>query len=189
MPLGPTVHVVTHPEVVVEARVPVPDWGLSPVGRERLARLVRMPWVASAAGVASSTERKAVQTAEAVAAVRALPVLVDAGLGENDRSATGFLPPEEFERVADAFFAEPGVSVRGWETAHDAQARVVAAVERVLDAVPGEVVVVTHGGVGTLLLCHLLGVPVSRTLDQPGQGSHFAFDRATRRVLHGWQRV
>lgn len=36
---------------------------------------------------------------------------------ENDRSSTGFLPPEEFEVVADAFFAQPGVSVRGWETA------------------------------------------------------------------------
>ena len=32
----------------------------------------------------------------------------------------------------------------------------------------GPIVVVSHGGVGTLLLCHLKGVPISRTEEQPG---------------------
>ena len=49
------------------------------------------------------------------------------GIGENDRSATGFLPREEFWATADLFFAHPTESIRGWERAIDAQARIVAA--------------------------------------------------------------
>ena len=42
------------------------------------------------------------------------------GIGENDRSATGFVPAEEFEALADTFFADPHTSIRGWERAIDA---------------------------------------------------------------------
>ena len=59
---------------------------------------------------------------------------------------------------------------------------VVAAVGRAVAAADGDLVVVSHGGVGSLLLCHLLGVPVDRRYDQPGQDSWFRFDRGTRRV-------
>ena len=31
-----TVYFVTHPEVVVDPQIPVPDWGLSPVGWKRI---------------------------------------------------------------------------------------------------------------------------------------------------------
>jgi broad specificity phosphatase PhoE len=176
------VYVVSHPEVHVDAATPVPEWGLSAQGRERLERLLVMPWVCSAAFVASSTERKALETAEAAAEISGCVVLLEADLGENDRSATGFVPPEEFERLADAFFADPECSVRGWESAADAQRRIVGAVDRVVQQAlatgvgqaaddAGSVVIATHGGVGTLLLCALLGVPIDRRLDQDGQGS------------------
>lgn len=183
------VFVVTHPEVAVDPSVPVPDWGLSDAGRVRLTRLLAQPWVAGLSRVGSSTERKAVQTAEALAVACGLPVRSDPALGENDRSATGYLPPAEFEAVADAFFARPDESVRGWEPAHAAQRRVVAAVDRAWAGAAGDVAVVTHGGVGTLLLCSLVGVLVDRRHDQPGQGSWYRFDPATRTVVHGWQRL
>ncbi len=106
-----------------------------------------------------------------------------------DRSATGYLPPAEFEAVADGFSARPHDSVRGWERAVDAQRRVVAAVERAVAAADGDLVVVSHGGVGALLLCHLLGVPIDRRYDQPGQGSWFRFDPGTGHVPHAWRRL
>ncbi|SDE98434.1 Broad specificity phosphatase PhoE [Blastococcus fimeti] len=180
---------MTHAEVAVDPSVPVPDWGLSPAGRSRLAHLVELPWVHDLTGVVSSTERKAVETAEVLANAAGVPLTTDEALGENDRSATGYLPPEEFEAVADAFFARPGESVRGWERAVDAQHRIVTAVDRVAAAAEGDVAVVAHGGVGALLLCSLLGVPIDRRYDQPGQGSWFGFDAATRRVAHGWRRI
>ena len=183
------VYFVTHPEVAVDPEVPVPDWPLSAAGRARLVHLLAEPWVAGLTAVACSAERKARETADALARAAAVPVGVDAALGENDRSATGYLPPAEFEAVADEFFARPDESVRGWERAVDAQARIETAVGRAVSAATGDLAVVAHGGVGALLLCALLGVPIDRRYDQPGQGSYFRFDAATREVVHPWRRL
>ncbi|UFN46830.1 histidine phosphatase family protein [Roseomonas sp. OT10] len=146
-----------------------------------------LPELAGIASVWASTETKAIEGAGLLAGALGLGVGVHPGLGENDRSATGYLPREEFEQVADAFFARPHDSVRGWERAADAQARVLAAVEAVLAAAPpGDVAIVAHGGVGALLLAALSGRPISRGLDQPGQGCRYAFGRADRALRHGW---
>lgn len=103
--------------------------------------------------------------------------------------ATAFLDTDVFEASANDFLAEPRRSIDGWETAVAARARIVAAVDHVLaESPPGDVTIVAHGGVGTLLQCALRGVPISRALDQPSQGDWSAFERANRRMLHGWRR-
>ena len=108
---------------------------------------------------------------------------------ENDRSATGFLPPGEFEAVAKEFFARPSVRVRGWESAAEAQARIVREVETVLEGnLAGDMLVVGHGAVGTLLFCHYANLAISRVHDQPPGGGHFfTFPKEPRRVLHPWR--
>jgi broad specificity phosphatase PhoE len=185
-----TVSFITHPDVVIDPAIPVPDWPLSDRGRKRLGELLRQPWVASIGAIWCSTERKAREAAAILAEARALPVTERHDLGENDRSATGYLPRSEFEAVADAFFASPATSVRGWERAVDAQRRIVGAVNALLAETPAEcdVAVVSHGAVGALLMCHLGGMPISRLADQPadGGGNFFRFDRATGRLLAGW---
>ncbi|NYD24716.1 histidine phosphatase family protein [Kineococcus aurantiacus] len=118
------VHVVSHPEVLADPTVPVPQWGPAPAGYEQLQRSLVVPWVRSASFVASRAEREALQTAQAVAEVSRCAVHVEEELGENDRSATGFVPPQQFEALVDAFFAEPEDSVCGGETAADAQRRI-----------------------------------------------------------------
>jgi broad specificity phosphatase PhoE len=49
--------------------------------------------------------------------------------------------------------------------------------------------IVAHGGVGTLLLCKLLGEPIDRRRDQPFQGHVFAFQRESGRVLFPWRPI
>ena len=188
------VHFITHPDVEIDPAVPVPDWKLSARGRARMTAALSTPWVAAIASIHCSTERKATDGAEILAGHLALGFTPHAGLGENDRSATGFLPRAEFEATADLFFAHPIRSIRGWERAADAQARVAAAVDRVLTLPrpPGDVAIVAHGGVGALLLCHLLGEPISRARDQPGTaagGFRFTFEAASRRVVQSWERI
>jgi hypothetical protein len=51
--------------------------------------------------------------AEIIAACLDLAIEIRPVMRENDRAATGFLPPAEFEVTADAFFARPRESVRG----------------------------------------------------------------------------
>jgi broad specificity phosphatase PhoE len=139
----------------------------------------------------SSDERKAVESAQAIADALDVDLEVRAQMHENDRSSTGFLPPDAFEKMADAFFASPDRSVRGWERAVDAQLRIVGEIEHVLmRKIAGDVLFVGHGAVGTLAYCHYSGNPISRTFDQPaGGGSFFTFLKESRRVRHGWRRI
>ena len=189
----PVLHFITHPEVLIDPSVPVPDWPLSSKGIKRMMVAVEQPWMHELSSVFSSAERKAIEAARIVRDKFGLSPIVIAELGENDRSATGYLPKAEFEATADLFFARPEESVRGWERAADAQRRIVAAVERVITDAPGggDVAVIAHGGVGALLLCHLKGVPISRTEDQPGAsgGCVFSFDIATKKLLSGWRPI
>ncbi|MDX6752047.1 histidine phosphatase family protein [Geminicoccaceae bacterium 1502E] len=187
----PAILLITHPEVVIDPAVPVPDWPLSPLGRARTALFAVEPALAGVTRIVSSAERKARDTAAILAQALGLTAEVEPALHENDRSATGFLPPDEFERVADAFFARPEESVRGWERAVDAQARVVEAVRRIDRGTPpgGSLAVVAHGGVGALLMAHAMAAPVSRRLDQPGAGggNWFLLERGSLALRAGWQ--
>lgn len=185
-----TVFLITHPEVVIDPGVPVPRWHLSERGIARMRLFAAAPEVEGLRAIWASHETKAIEGAGILAARFGLAVGVHPGLGENDRSATGYLPRDEFQGVADLFFARPHESVRGWERAVDAQARVAGAVDAALAASPpGDIGIVAHGGVGTLLLCLYRGIPISRAEDQPSEGHVWTFDRETRAVLSGWRPI
>ncbi|WP_376099955.1 histidine phosphatase family protein [Roseomonas sp. CCTCC AB2023176] len=156
----------------------MPRWPLTEVGIRRMRALATWFDAVPPAAVWASTETKAIEGAGIVARRFGLPVHVLDGLGENDRSSTGYLPLDAFQAMADAFFARPDEEVRGWESARAAQARMVASVSEVLrESPPGDVVVVAHGAVSALLRCHLAGAAISRAWDQPGAGYLFAVAR------------
>ena len=182
------VRYVSHPNVVVDPGVPVPQWGLSELGRQRFAVMLARPWVPAIGRVIASSETKSLEAATMLATHLGLEVEVRPATGEIDRSATGYLPAAEHERVADALFAHPDVSASGWEIATGAQARIVAALDDVLSAAAtdGDIAVIGHGAVGTLWWCHLAAEPIDRRWDQPGQGHLITVDGATRRPLHHW---
>jgi broad specificity phosphatase PhoE len=153
---------ITHPNVVIDPGVAVTRWPLSELGRARMRAGLQQPWVRELTALHCSTEQKAIDSAQIVAEHVGLPIAQHEDLGENDRSATGFLPPPEFERLADNFFGRPHESARGWERA-----------------------------VGTLLHCHLAGREISRRWDQPanGGGNWFAFTVDPAAVLSGWRPI
>ena len=126
------VRYLTHPQVQIDPAVPVALWTLSSVGRKRVNALAQARWLSGTTRLIASGEPKALETAEILAAALGLVVEVREAMHENDRSETGFLPPGEFEAVANDFFATPTVSVRGWEPALAAQARIVREVEACL---------------------------------------------------------
>ncbi len=178
---------LSHPQVLIDPAIPVPQWRLSDEGRARLEALAGKRWITGLARIVSSDETKAIETAIAVSERTGLPHDVLPDLHENDRSATGFLPPPAFEQAADAFFARPDESYRGWERACDAQRRIVGAVTAVVQAGAGPVLFCGHGGVGTLLKCHLKGTAISRNEDQTGGGGNvYAFDPVAPRCLGDW---
>ncbi|CAH0190789.1 histidine phosphatase family protein [Agrobacterium fabrum] len=172
---------ITHPQVKIDPAVPVPEWGLSERGAERAREASRFPWAKALRRIVSSAETKAIETAHLLAETSGAAIEIIEAMHENDRSATGFLPPPEFEKAADWFFAHPEESFQGWERAIDAQARIVEAVKAVLDRHDARqpIAFVGHGGVGTLLKCHIEGRGISRSKDQPaGGGNLFRFSIA-----------
>jgi broad specificity phosphatase PhoE len=181
---------ITHPNVVISRDLPVPQWPLSERGLWRMHESLRQPWVGGISAIYCSREQKAIDGAQVLAAHLSLTAQQMHELGENDRSSTGFLPPAEFEEVANQFFARPRESVLGWEPAVNAQRPICGAVDSIVsaDRTAGSIAIVSHGAVGTLLFCHLSGFEISRKWDQPanGGGNYFSFTAETRRVLHGW---
>lgn len=182
---------LTHPEVTIDPNIPVTDWGLNEVGHGRIRALIASNILNETTFVVSSGERKARDTAEPIALNLGATLTIAPGAHENDRSATGYLPLEEFEATADAFFEKPETSVRGWETAVAAQTRIVAEVNKALKThTNGDILFVGHGAVGTLLYCHLARRPISRKLDQfAGGGCLFSFDVRTGTPLDHWRRI
>ena len=181
------VHYLSHPQVDINPDIAVSSWGLNHTGRARVSKVVEAGWLSGVSRVVSSAEVKAIETANPIAQALNAPVEIRQAMHENDRTATGYLPSEEFELVASEFFANPHKSIRGWEKAIDAQRRIVSETEEVLrNHISGNLLIVGHGAVGTLLFCHYSNFQISRQYDQKGSGNYFSFLADKRQVLHGW---
>ena len=182
---------ITHPQVQIDPLIPVPEWGLSDIGRMRAKQFASLPILEATTAIISSAEKKAIETAEIVSDAIDVSIEVREKTHENDRSATGFLEPKEFELVADNFFAQPTKSIRGWERAIDAQSRIVQEIEQTLERhAQGDLLMVGHGAVGTLLYCHLAKLKISKKYDQPSGGGHmFTYDLSTSAIVHSWKSI
>jgi len=182
---------ITHPEVVIDPNVPTPRWGLSPTGMARARAFAARGLVPRGWPIVASTEQKAIDLAQILAESTGGEVRLDAALGENDRSSTGYLRPEQFEALVDRFFGDPDANPEGWESAREAQRRVVEAVRVTLAGIGGPALFCGHGAVGTLLKCHVGGRAIARREDQretawKGGGNVFAFSLEPRRLVDDW---
>jgi broad specificity phosphatase PhoE len=184
---------ITHPEVVIDPNQPVPEWPLNPIGRARMERFAGLLADRDVSAVYASTERKARDGAAIVAERLGLSYETDKELGENDRSATGYIAPPEFWDVVRDFFGRPHESIRGWERAVDAQARIVRAVGRVLreNETSGDIVVVSHGAVGCLLTAHLQKVEIGQESrpQHSGGGCFIVIDRDSFTLTQDWRAI
>lgn len=177
---------LSHPESAIDPLVPVPDWGLSTRGVARATALAAR-WPFGTGQILTSPERKARDCAAILGYVSGNTVEILSGSHEIDRSATGFVPHDRHEALAHRLFRHPDDSADGWERASYAQARVVAAVAPVLARSCNTLVLVGHGGVGTLLWLHLTGQPIAPGADQPRQGCGWIYDLHAARAIQGWR--
>lgn len=188
-----TVYFVTHPEVNIDPNVPVPEWSLSDIGKERINAFCARPELSAVTDVFVSEERKAMDCAEVFKQIHGVNFTIETRLRENDRSSTGYIAPPRFWEIVSEFFAKPDESILGWERATDAQSRIKSAIRDclALRKGDGDVVVFSHGGVGTLLLCDLMDQPISNEFAQPisGGGCFFVFEEGSNRLIDGWKDI
>jgi broad specificity phosphatase PhoE len=136
------------------------DPDLSDEGRAQVARLPEALTRYPISRVVSSPQRRAVQTAQPLAAARDLAVEIDDRFAEYDRDLPVYIPieqireenPREWARMAQGHLPA-AVDEVGF------RARVAAAVADVVDAAEPDqtVVVFSHGGVINVVLHEILG--------------------------------
>ena len=89
------------------------DWSQSDLGRRRVVSLANTNTLDGTTVVISSAETKANEAVRLLARAVGCRMVMREIIHENNRSSTGFLPPKEFEVVADKFFAYPDGCVSG----------------------------------------------------------------------------
>lgn len=184
---------ISHPEVNIDPDVPVERWGLSETGEARARTFAARQLITKNTPIYSSTETKAMELTQILAERSGSHIFSSKDFCENDRSSTGFLEPAQFETQVKRLFEHPTQSASGWESAADAQSRIVKAVHNALKIAQKEELVIFcgHGCVGTLLKCHLANRPIAQSEDQremanPGGGNIFAFDLISMDLLSDW---
>ena len=131
---------------------------------EGLAQAVRLAdWLRRDAidAVYVSPMRRAIQTAEPLADAVGVDPVVDDELAEFDREAHFYVPIEELKAAGDERYLQiMRGEIDGEVDPHTFREVVAVAVERIIEAHPGNTVaVVCHGGVINAWASHVLGLP------------------------------
>lgn len=183
---------VTHTEVVIDKNVLIEKWPLSEKGIEHFNLIKNQSWVDSIKNIFCSTEQKALDGAKIISDYLKKTITPIDTIGEFDRTSTGFMPFEIFMENVKLFFASPNTSVLGWETAQHTQDRVVKALKEIMaNNYEGDILIVSHGGVGALLLAYLFNEPISFKWNQPenGGGNYFVVDMDSQKVIQTWKSI
>lgn len=150
----PRLYLVRHASPTVRPEVPGAAWHLSPEGRAAADTLAKEPHWAGMTVIHTSSEPKAVGTAQRIAAQHSLSIRIDDALHEvGGRTWAG----EGYAEQARRYLA--GDLLKGWEPAGTALVRVRDCIDDILARHEGtEVALVSHGLVLTLYLADLLGM-------------------------------
>lgn len=175
----PRIVFITHTDPAIDTAIPPQQWQLSEQGGIRIAGFAENPALRNVTNYITSAEPKAVAGGKILSEMTHKTVKAVLELGEVDRTESGYLSQEEFQKALDDFFNKPDLSAKEWETAAAAQQRIVHAVLGLaLDFSQEKVIaLVSHGTVGALLLAHIKGEKATRAHMQPTHegrvGGHF----------------
>lgn len=149
---------VRHAEPIIDLEQPASEWQLSAAGRRETQRLAGELRDYCIHEIVSSAEPKATQTAAILAEELGVTWRTAPGLHEHERGQQPWREPQAWQQLLADFFAHPGNLVFGVETASAALRRFRQALAATLKTAPdGNLVIVSHGTVISLLLADLAG--------------------------------
>ncbi len=163
------------PEIVKE--LPAREWILSEEGKRRARILADKLRHYQPDIIISSSEPKAIQTAEVVANAMQLEMQIADNLHEHERNNSAFLSQEAFTTNVREFLNQPDELIFGNETANQALDRFRRAVGLVRNNYGDRtIVIVAHGSVITLFVSHLTGLPEFSLWKELGLPSYMVLD-------------
>lgn len=152
----------------------VADPELSEAGHAQAQHLAEYLAAERLDAIYASPLRRAVQTAEPVAATQQLPISIVDDVAEWDRNSNEYVPVEELKAANDPRWQ---AMLRGEWTVHDEtpeefRSRIVAAIEDLIAAHGGDrIAIVCHGGVINGYLSEILGLGVNQGFFYPNYTS------------------
>lgn len=146
-------YLVRHADVTTRPELPGRLWHLSPEGRRQAEELGRQPSWSGVQGLHTSSEPKALATAQRIAAANELPIRIERDLREVEGRA--FVDRDTYLEQARRYLA--GEPVEGWEPREPALARMRGCIERIVARHRDmDVGIVSHGLVLTLYVGEVL---------------------------------
>jgi broad specificity phosphatase PhoE len=146
-------YLITHAHTQIDPAQDAVTWQLSSAGMAQAERLAAHPFWATIDRIIVSSERKTSLTVAPLLAQRNLPITSERRFDEVHRP--GWV--DAYSERVRAFFASPGQSIGGWESADHALHRVLAGVAAHIAPDRSEqVALVSHGLVLSLYRAHLL---------------------------------
>jgi probable phosphoglycerate mutase len=133
---------------------------LSDAGHAQAVHLAEYLAAETVHAIYASPLQRARQTAAPVAERLGLPIVIEDAVAEYDRNSDTYIPVEELKATNHPMWQEM-LNGGGFDDMDPAafQALVVAAIERLIAAHPGQTIaVVCHGGVINAYLSHILGL-------------------------------
>ncbi len=181
---------LTHTDVEIDKNELIEKWPLSEKGKDRFKKINLQSWFSKIDQIFTSEEQKAVDGADIASAYLNKPYTKIKSLGEFDRTSTGYQPYETFMHNVNSFFQYPTKNVCGWESATDAQKRIVKTIaDIVMQSSNKDILVISHGAVGALYMSYLLKKTISIIYSQPENngGNYFIVDSNTNKVIQTWK--
>lgn len=184
---------ITHPATYIDPKIPIDRWHLSEYGEKQLANLIKFPFWADVDAIYSSQEIKALNTAIRIKNEFVHIKFPDSSgvseLHELDRSSTGVLPKDIYDKAIEQMYEYPNESYKGWETANAATERIAKAVSQIMDKNEGKTVaIVGHGATGTLLACQIKKLDPSFVEDPHFNGCIMVYDWDNKKIISPWSR-
>lgn len=169
---------IKHAAVTVDAAVPSKQWPLNDAGRALCRPLATLLRGHDLGALVSSTEPKAIETAELLAKRLRIPATTGPDLDEHRRP---YAQPGEFEAQMERFFAQPSQRVYGEESAEEALHRFQAAIEAALAAhtTEGNLGIVSHGTVIALYAAPFFGIGAAAMWNRLSHPAFVAIDTET----------
>ena len=181
------VYLITHAHTRQVRALAAEHWQLSAEGQRQSEVLAGAPFWAEIDQVVVSAEPKTLLTVCSVVAARNLPVWTDCRLDEVRRA--GWV--EDYAAQVARAFANPSISIEGWEPVALAQQRALAALADLQGRFADKTLaLVGHGMLLSLVRAYFLGHPqvVLDDWQALGFASYALVDLAQQRVLQDFPR-
>ncbi len=139
---------VRHSVPELDPSIPPREWSLNQVGKDQARLMARQLAAYSIDKIMSSSEPKALGTAQIIADYLRLPVEIVPGLHEHERPVARRVSEDHYRKTIAKMFAEPEILSFGYEAASVAGKRFNRAVQPLLQRYPDQgLAIVSHGTV------------------------------------------